>query len=192
MKKILGLLPRIALGLVFVLIMYVPPQEETNSEQGDPGEDEIAPGTPTPSEDTTSGETPAEDNATIPTTPLEVRPGQGLMVDTGSKIVNLVDPSGRRYLRVGIVLEFAPTDFAYYVMEAEEKNLFLEHFNQEINAILPVINDIIITKLSTQTFESVYTAEGKEALRQMIMDTINKQLPEQHVIFVYFTEFVVQ
>jgi len=103
-----------------------------------------------------------------------------------------VDPSGRRYLRVGIVLEFAPTDFAYYVMEAEEKNLFLEHFNQEINAILPVINDIIITKLSTQTFESVYTAEGKEALRQMIMDTINKQLPEQHVIFVYFTEFVVQ
>jgi flagellar FliL protein len=135
----------------------------------------------------------SEENASeAPSVPLEIRPGQGLMVDTGSKIVNLVDPTGRRYLRTGIVLEYAPRDLTYYVMAAEEKTLFLEEFHAEIETILPVVNDIIITALSTQSFESVYTAEGKEALRSQIMNTINSQVPEQRVIFVYFTEFVVQ
>jgi flagellar FliL protein len=124
--------------------------------------------------------------------PLEIRPGQGMMVDTGTKIVNLVDPTGRRYLRAGVVLEFAPRDMLFYTLMGEEKTLYLETFNEEINVILPVINDIVITALSSQTFETVYTAEGKEKLRQTIMNTVNGQIPEQRVIFVYFTEFVVQ
>lgn len=127
-----------------------------------------------------------------PIAPIELRPGQGIMTDTGTKIVNLIDPTGRRYLRAGIVLEFAPADLTYYTMPVEEKAVYLETFNEEINTIKPVINDIIITLLSTQSFESVYTAEGKEELRQALIDTINSQLPDHHVIFVYFTEFVVQ
>jgi len=114
------------------------------------------------------------------------------MVDTGTKIVNLIDPSGRKYLRVGIVLEFAPTDLRYYTMEVEEKTAFITTFNEEVNARLPIMNDVIITLLANQSFESVYTAEGKENLRKSLMDTINTQLPEYRVIFVYFTEFVVQ
>jgi flagellar FliL protein len=133
-----------------------------------------------------------ENSGTPPVAAVEVKPGQGLMLDTGTKIVNLVDPTGRRYLRVGIVLEFAVTDLAYYTLPAEEKTVFIEEFNSEVNSKLAVINDIIITSLSTQTFDSVYTAEGKEALRKKIMDTVNTQLPEYKVIFVYFTEFVVQ
>jgi flagellar basal body-associated protein FliL len=46
--------------------------------------------------------------------------------------------------------------------------------------------------LASQTYESVYTAEGKEQLRTRLMETINTQLPEYRVIYVYFTEFVVQ
>jgi flagellar FliL protein len=136
-----------------------------------------------------------EENATgekPPSAPLEIKPGQGLRLDTGTKIVNLVDPTGRKYLRAGIVLEFAPPDLGYYTMTAEEKTAFTEGFNQDVTEKLPVINDILITALSTQTFDSVYTAEGKEALRKTIQETINKQLPEYRVIFVYFTEFVVQ
>jgi flagellar FliL protein len=124
--------------------------------------------------------------------PITMKPGQGLMVDTGSKIVNLMDPSGRKYLRIGIVLEYQPPKLEYFTMSAEEKKVFVEEFNTELTAMMPIINNSIITLLSSQTFESVYTAEGKEKLRQDIMDTINTQLPEYRVIFVYFTEFVVQ
>ncbi|MCB9134619.1 MAG: flagellar basal body-associated FliL family protein [Anaerolineales bacterium] len=127
-----------------------------------------------------------------PAVPVEIRAGQGLMVDTGTKIVNLAEPSGRRYIKVNIVLEFAPTDLGYYTMGEEEKIAFENEFFAEIETKLPVINDLLITQLSSQTFESVYTADGKETLRIQITDLLNTRLPEYRVIFVYFTEFVVQ
>jgi flagellar FliL protein len=122
----------------------------------------------------------------------DLKPGQGLMVDTGSKIVNLIDPTGRKYLRVGVVLEFAPTDSAYFTLPEEQKATYINTFNQEMSARLPVINDVLITLFTSQTFDSVYTADGKETLRGKIKTLINSQLPDQHVIYVYFTEFVVQ
>jgi flagellar basal body-associated protein FliL len=124
--------------------------------------------------------------------PSMIKPGQGLMVDTGSKIVNLIDPTGRKYLRVGVVLEFAPTDPAYYEMPDEEKSAFINTFNTEMSSRLPVINDVLITLFTSQTFDSVYTADGKETLRENIKNMLNTQMPDQHVIYVYFTEFVVQ
>lgn len=135
--------------------------------------------------------------APIPTEPppavaVEIRAGQGLMVDTGAKIVNLAEPSGRRYIKVNIVLEFAPTDLEYYTMGEEEKIAYETEFFAEIDTKLPVINDLLITELSSQTFESVYTADGKETLREQITELLNTRLPEYRVIFVYFTEFVVQ
>jgi flagellar basal body-associated protein FliL len=150
----------------------------------------------TPSAETTqeSGKNPSSTVATVEQTvnPAELTPGQGLMIDTGSKIVNLVDPTGRKYLRVGVVLEFAPTDVKYYKMSEEEKKTFVTAFNTEMDSRLPVINDVLITLFTSQTFDLVYTAEGKESLRTKIKTMINKQLPEYHVIYVYFTEFVVQ
>lgn len=168
-------------------------EEAASGEAGEPGESSpVEPSTAHAASGEAHEETEGETKAVPPSAAVEIQPGQGLMLDTGTKIINLVDPTGRRYLRVGIVLEFAPTDLRYYTMAAEEKMVFVEEFNAEITAKLPVINDIIITSLSTQTFDSVYTAEGKETLRKMMMDTINTQLPEHRVIFVYFTEFVVQ
>ena len=74
------------------------------------------------------------------------------MVDTGTKIVNLVDATGRKYLRSTIVLEFSATELGYYTMEGEEKTLYMEEFNAEVNAKMPVINDIIISLLASQTY----------------------------------------
>jgi flagellar FliL protein len=143
------------------------------------------------------GQATASPEVVIPTVephgaPLQIPPGHGIMIDTGAKIVNLGDPSGRKLLRAAIVLEFAPSDLKFYTMEDEAKDLFTEEFTTELNEKLPVINDILITLLSSKTFDAIYTAEGKEILRQDIINTINTQLPEYRVIFVYFTEFVVQ
>ncbi|HEC60904.1 MAG TPA: flagellar basal body-associated FliL family protein [bacterium] len=209
-KSILKFLPRVALiigALVLVgvnlatayimfapdslpkpfYLMYQVPNPETETDSNDHSsnpEEEEPPSTNPDTEEVDS-------SAPTPIVEMEIIPGQGIMVDTGAKIVN-INPTGRKLLRVGVVLEFAPAELEYYTMLVEEKEAYAEVYKEEINERLPVINDILISLLSSQTFESTYTALGKEILRQQIADTINQQIPEYQVIFVYFTEFVVQ
>jgi flagellar FliL protein len=68
----------------------------------------------------------------------------------------------------------------------------LTAFTTEINARVPILDDTIVTILSSKDFQSVYTTEGKDALRQEIMNAVNTKLPEYKVIYVYFKEFVMQ
>mgnify|MGYP006277496403 CR=1 FL=1 len=117
---------------------------------------------------------------------------QGIMFDTGTKIINLAEPSGRRYIRVNIVLEIYPSNPDYVNLEHEAQNHYLEEFNQEIEDSLPIINDSLISELSSKTFEEVYTAEGKEKIREEIVTLLNEKLADHHIMNVYFTEFVVQ
>jgi flagellar basal body-associated protein FliL len=219
MKKISGLLSKIILvivGLTVVginlamgYIMFAPDQwwkpfylnyyyhDREPSEPEETGTARQEPPKPTQvSESQPRSEPEKGSGEAVPTPPapvtLEIAPGQGIMIDTGSRIVNLAEPTGRKVMRVNIVLEFVPTSLEFYTMAEEEKAAYIEEFKAEINNKMPVISNTLITLLSSQTFESVYTAEGKEALRQLIMDTINANLHDHRVIYVYFTEFVVQ
>lgn len=132
------------------------------------------------------------------------KPGQGVMVETGTKIVNLADPGGRRYLKATITIEVAPPETTATATEAAAaesshgstaaatEDPVMAEFTDKMNQRLPIINDILTTLLSGQTFESIYTVEGKEALRQDILVQLNERMPDLQVISVYFTEFVVQ
>jgi flagellar basal body-associated protein FliL len=129
----------------------------------------------------------------------EYQPGQGLMVDTGTKIINLADPGGRRYLKVTITLEVAPPPGVEVTSTVSSgtnatpvANAALTAFNDKMSGRMPVINDTLTTLLSSKTFDSIYTMDGKEQLRQEIQKTLNTRLPDLYVIAVYFTEFVVQ
>ncbi|MBN1537979.1 MAG: flagellar basal body-associated FliL family protein [Anaerolineales bacterium] len=203
MKNILKLLPKILMilggltvvgvNLAIAYIMFAPdnlpkPFYLMYAATADQAAGGVAPSDETSLEPSVAQAAEAPE---IVATPVLER-GQGFMVDTGTKIINLVDQTGRKYLRAGVVLEFVPQDPEYYSMAEEEKTAYETAFNEEMGLKLPVINDIIITLLSSQTYESVYTAEGKEILRQKILEQVNEQLPENNVIFVYFTEFVVQ
>jgi flagellar basal body-associated protein FliL len=128
----------------------------------------------------------------IPTTPEEIKAGEGIMIDTGTKIINLADPTGRKYIRLDVILEFAPNNLAYYTMADEAKTTYQTTFSEELKSRLPVINDSVITLLSGKDFEQVYTAAGKETLRKEMMQVVNSRLPEYRAIYIYFTEFVVQ
>ena len=156
----------------------------------------------------TSGETGSE-NPTYSFAWENIQPGQGIILDTGTKIVNLAEPGGKKYIRTNVVLEFAPNDPVYFTSGVSEDSssgahgeeetttvsasaVYETEFLTELEARMPVINDSIITLLSTKDFEDVYTAEGKDTLRNEIITAVNLQLPEFHVIYVYFTEFVVQ
>jgi len=125
-------------------------------------------------------------------------PGNGKIVDTGSKIVNLADPGGRRYLRATVALEVMPPEEVLAAMNATPKageaaaDPVLTTYTDELNKKMPIINDTITTALSSKTFESIYTTDGKDKLREEIKQQLNERLPELNVIAVYFTEFVVQ
>lgn len=119
-------------------------------------------------------------------------PGEGIMINTGTKIINLSDPSGRKYIRITIVIELAPTNTEYFEMPIEEKNNYSTEFTAEVTNKLPVIEDAIITQISTKSFEELYTAQGKENLRMELSNLIMQRMPDYHVLSVYFTEFVVE
>jgi len=120
------------------------------------------------------------------------QPGEGIMVNMSTKIINLLDPGGRKYIRVTIVVEVAPDNPEYHSMPEEESAAYLAEFEQMLNARMPIMDDIVITLLSTKSYDDLYTAEGKEQLRMEIMNTLSAKLPDLHIISIYFTEFVVQ
>jgi hypothetical protein len=190
----------------FYLMYYLPGQ----SPQLPVASGETPPASKTPSAGENTSKTPTGGTLADGTTnPSEIAPGQGILLDTGAKIVNLSDPSGRTYIKTTIVLEFAPNDIAAYqnktvptVAAAEGSSAaavpvspsqsYTTSFKEELATRLPVINDIIITLLSTKKYDQIYTSEGKETLRQEIMQALNTRLMDYKVIQVYFTEFVVQ
>ncbi len=120
-----------------------------------------------------------------------VPPGQGIIVTDATKIINLNGTNGTKYIRVAVSIEFNPPDAKYTSMSAEAKNAYLATFNAEIAARMPIIDDVIITDISTKTFDELYTASGKETLRRELLTLLNQRLPDLKIISVYFTEFVI-
>lgn len=90
-------------------------------------------------------------------------------------IVNLADKGGNRYLRVTMDLELGNPE-----MESE------------VSQRLPQVRDSILMILPTKRFEDISTAQGKTALRDEIMETMNAYLLKGKITNIYFKEFVVQ
>ncbi|HHI98054.1 MAG TPA: flagellar basal body protein FliL [Thermodesulfatator atlanticus] len=116
-------------------------------------------------------EPPPEEEKTQP--PPEPEVGPFLQLDPF--IVNLADPTGHRYLRAKITLEFR-NDEAY----------------QKANERIPQINDAIIMVLSSKTVEEMLSPEGKLELRLELIRKLNDLLGANSVKNIYFTQFVVQ
>jgi flagellar FliL protein len=90
-------------------------------------------------------------------------------------IVNLADKGGTRYLRV--------------TMDLELDNSELE---DELNKRLPQVRDSLLMILPTKRFEDISTVQGKTALRDEIVETLNGYLAQGKITNIYFKEFVVQ
>ena len=88
--------------------------------------------------------------------------------------VNISDPSGRRYLKLGMEVEV----------------------NAEVSAALqansPRIRDAIIMLLAGKTFNDISSPDGKVLLKAEVAARLNQILGAQRVIRVYFTDFVVE
>lgn len=90
-------------------------------------------------------------------------------------IVNLMDNTGTRYLKVTIQLE----------MDKQEAV-------DEVKTRTPQIRDAVLVLLSSKTYADIGTVQGKYQLRDEVIARVNQILKNGKVKTAYFTEFVVQ
>lgn len=90
-------------------------------------------------------------------------------------IVNLADKGGNRYLRITMDLE-----------------LGIPELETEIEKRLPQIRDSILMILPSKRFADISSVDGKIALRDEILQTLNGFLLKGEITNIYFKEFVVQ
>lgn len=98
----------------------------------------------------------------------------GFVLPLPSITVNLADPNGRRYLKLGLEVE----------VNADVQ--------AQIKANNPKIRDAIIMLLAGKTYGDVASPDGKVLLKAEIAARINQILGAQRVVRVYFTDFVVE
>jgi len=86
--------------------------------------------------------------------------------------VNLLDKTGRIFLRVGITLKVDPVET-----------------RTELDTKKAILRDRIITVLSSKTQTEISSREGKEILKLDIIKGVNEFLTTGRVKDVYYTEF---
>lgn len=89
--------------------------------------------------------------------------------------VNLADPPGNRYLKIGMEVEFNTPDAAKQIQEQSAR-----------------VRDAIILLLSSKTVQGLSSAEGKVLLKNEVASRLNQILGSPQVVRVYFTDFVIQ
>lgn len=95
------------------------------------------------------------------------------LVSIPTFVVNLADPSGRRYLKLTLDLE-------------------VKGPGEPVQASMSKIRDALLLLLSSKTADELAGVEGKITLRKDIADRVNQALGKPVVLRVYFTDFVIQ
>jgi flagellar FliL protein len=90
-------------------------------------------------------------------------------------VVNLFDPTGKRYLQIRLALEL------------KDKKM-----EEEIKINEPKIKDVIISTLSTKTPEDVLQPEAKDLIKNELLQKINSALGEEAISNIYITQYIVE
>ncbi len=98
----------------------------------------------------------------------------GVVLPLPPFVVNLSDPTGKRYLRLGMEVEV----------------------NRDVSALIksqsPKIRDAVIILLAGKTYADISSAEGKILLKAEVAARLNQILGGSYVVRVYFTDFIVE
>lgn len=119
-----------------------------------------------PSEETAA----QEEEAQVPAEQLE-----GQLVPLPVFLVNLADPLGRRYLKLGLEVE---------IKDAEAQ--------AAMDKSMAKIKDSLLLLLSSKTYDELSTMQAKIELKQDIVDRLNQIIGNGNVLRVYITEMVIQ
>ena len=90
-------------------------------------------------------------------------------------LVNLADPLGRRYLKLGLEVEVRDPEVAASLTKYQAK-----------------IKDTLLLLLSSKTYDGLSTMKDKVELKQEIANRLNQILGDGAILRVYITEMVIQ
>lgn len=110
-------------------------------------------------------------------------------------IVNLSENAS--FLKIKLLVEYDPAIFAKYSTEGahgaggEEKGPGMP---AKMQSRYPIIRDAVIRVLSSKTAPDLLTLDGKDTLKEELVEAINTAigLDEGPVVAVYFVEFMIQ
>lgn len=97
-------------------------------------------------------------------------------IELGERVINLLDDSGGRYLRIKVVVEI-------------QKN---EKLAKEIEEKKPQIIEGIINVFRQKKVDDVLPLSKDKQLKEEVLRVINARLKQGKVEHVYFTDFIVQ
>ncbi len=136
---------------------------------------------------------------------------KGIIVDLGDFILNLNDPSQKRYLKVNVALELSriPSDPVFNKQEDDaaakkegghgghgaptEDEDPMKKIELEMAQYKPAIRDAVISNFSSKTADEVLTAAGKELVKEQITEDVNAIFAgEREVLRVNFGQFIIQ
>jgi len=100
---------------------------------------------------------------------------EGTLVPLPLFLVNLADPLGRRYLKLGLEVEVRD-----------------EKVTEALNKNEAKIKDTMLLLLSSKTFDQLSTLKDKVELKQEIVRRLNQILGNGAILRVYITEMVIQ
>lgn len=96
-----------------------------------------------------------------------------------SFVVNLADPERSAFLRIGIALGL-------------DKPLAQSGDSGKDSPYTPQIRDAVLSVLSTWTSGELLAPGGRKRLKQQLLQTLQKRIPELGVTDIYFTDYLIQ
>jgi flagellar FliL protein len=122
----------------------------------------------------------------------KAKPPVTVMYPIKERVVNLTDKGTTKYLKAAVTLEFID----HAVKEPPKGHAVVaqqEHFAEEMVGHAAVIEDALLNTLASKTSAELLRPEGKEMLKNELIERINHSLHEkEHVVNVYFTSFIIQ
>ena len=122
----------------------------------------------------------------------KAKPPVTVMYPTKERVVNLTDKSTTRYLKVALTLEFIDSKVKD-PPKGEAIKAQQDEFAKDISGYSAIIDDALVTTLSAKSSSDLLKPDGKDALKNELIDKVNHALHEdEKVVNVYFTSFIIQ
>jgi len=131
------------------------------------------------------------------------------LYDMGTRIVNLADTNGRRYLKVAVVLELSPADPAFFDVQTAataatakdaaakaEPTIDPAAVQKVVDTRMapykPAMDDTFTALLSSKNADELFTLDGKNKLKTEMVAKLNGLLKTVKITQLYFTDFLIQ
>ncbi|WP_162538279.1 flagellar basal body-associated FliL family protein [Granulicella sp. WH15] len=117
-------------------------------------------------------------------------PAKSRAISMEPMLVNLADPGGQSYLRIGIVLGLEEMPSSKDKDKKEEASSVKG--GKAVDEGEAAMRDAALTIISNETADQLLSLEGKEALKQKLKAAMGKAVPGLKVSEIFFTDFLVQ